>query len=187
MNLYEIRDKGLKSGRAVFSVQQLANLIGEAKSVAKVYAFRLVKKGLANRLVRGKIAFVSDEFVIATQLIEPSYISLYSALLMHQLIQQVPANIECVTPKASWKISKIGINYHRIPSSLFFGYERVKSGNDYYFLATPEKALIDGLYLRTYSKDTISELFKKINQWKLKQLLKSLPKKVQKRIEGEMK
>ncbi|MBI4043743.1 MAG: hypothetical protein HY393_02980 [Candidatus Diapherotrites archaeon] len=187
MNLYEIRDKALRSGRAVFSVQQLANLISSSKLTAKVYASRLVRKKLARRLVRGKIAFTNDDYVVATQLIEPAYISLYSALLMHQLIQQVPADIECVTPKVARRLPGVGVNYHRIPSSLFFGFERVKADNDYYFLAIPEKALIDGLYLRAYSKSTVAELMKKINRRRLNQLLDKIPEKTRKRIEGEMK
>ncbi len=187
MNLYEIREKALKSGRAVFSVQQLANLISSSKLTAKVYASRLVHKKLARRLIRGKIAFTNEDYVVATQLIEPSYISLYSALLMHQLIQQVPANIECVTPKLTRRLPGVGVNYHRIPSSLFFGFERVKVDRDYYFLATPEKALIDGLYLRAYSISTAAELMKKINRKRFIQLLNTIPDKTRKRIERELK
>ncbi len=186
MNLYEIRDNALKSGRGVFSVQQLANLTSSSKAIAKVYAARLVAKGLAQRIIRGKIAFTNDERVIAAQVVEPSYISLESALLIHGLIQQIPKYIECVTPTTSRKIPSAGISYHRIPPALLFGYERVKSGNDYYFLALPEKALIDGAYLRAYSKGLMQELMKKINNKKLKELLKQIPASQRKRIEGEL-
>lgn len=186
MNLHEIRDKALQSGRGVFSVQQLANLIHAPKSVAKVYAARLVAKNLAQRLLRGKISFTTDERVIATQIVEPSYISLESALLIHGLIQQVPSNIECVTPQTSRKIVGAGITYHRIPPFLFFGYERVKSDYTYYFLATPEKALLDGIYLRAYSKGLIKELLKKINLRKWESMLKKIPFNQRKKMEKEL-
>src|SRR3989344_748626 len=101
LSLYKIRDLSLESGRAVFSVQQLSNLIGKSRAVATVYSNRLVRKGLAFRVLKGKISFIDDDFIVATQLIEPSYISLDSALLFHGIITQVPKSVECVTTKNS--------------------------------------------------------------------------------------
>jgi hypothetical protein len=54
-NLYEIKEKALRSGRVVFGVVKLSNLIGKDKNVAKVYLSRLVKRGLAFKLAKGKI------------------------------------------------------------------------------------------------------------------------------------
>ncbi len=45
LSVYEIRDMALKSGRSVFSPQQLSNLIGRPKPVATVYMNRLVVRG----------------------------------------------------------------------------------------------------------------------------------------------
>lgn len=167
LNLYKIRDLALKSGRAVFSIQQLANLIGKPKSVAKVYASRMVKKGLAKRLLRGRISFVDDDFVVASQLMEPSYISLNSALLFHGIVQQVPASIECVTPKNSRRHVKLGIVYHKIPPRLLFGYKKYRKAGSYIFVAEPEKALLDGIYLNVFRKGMVAELIKKMDRKKL--------------------
>ena len=41
-SLFKVRDAAWASGRSVFSVQQLAHLIGKPKPVAAVYASRLV-------------------------------------------------------------------------------------------------------------------------------------------------
>jgi hypothetical protein len=54
-NLYEIKEKALRSGRVVFGVVKLSNLIGKDKNVAKVYLSRFVKRGLAFKLAKGKI------------------------------------------------------------------------------------------------------------------------------------
>lgn len=151
-SLYAIRDKALSSGRAVFSVQQLSNLIGRKRSVATVYLSRFVKNKMAKRVKKGKIAFTDDDFVIATQLVEPSYISLDSALLYYGIIKQVTRNVECVTTRNSFNYKNLGIRYHKIPKSLFFGYTIQKRGSSYVFMAEPEKALLDGLYLNLYSK-----------------------------------
>ncbi len=157
VSVYQIRETALGTGRAVFSVQQLSNLIGKSRAVSTVYLSRLVKKGLASRLMKGKISFVEDDFVIATQLLEPSYVSLDSALLMHGIIKQVPNMVECVTTKNSVRYKELGIVYHKLPGSMFSGYRRESKGSSYFFLAEPEKAFIDGIYLNFYSMDDIVE------------------------------
>ena len=75
LSLYKIRDLALESGRSVYNSAQLSNLINMERTTASVYMSRLVDKGMAKKLIRGKISFVDDDFVIASQLVEPSYIS----------------------------------------------------------------------------------------------------------------
>ena len=101
LSLYRIKELGLGSGRAVFSVQQFSNLIGKPRAIATVYMARLVDNKMAERLLRGKISFVEDDFVIATQMVEPSYISLDSALLFSGIKKQITSSVECVTTKNS--------------------------------------------------------------------------------------
>ena len=79
LTLYKIKEMALSSDRAVYNRSQLSNLIGKGYATASVYLTRLWKNGLAKRLVRGKISFIENDFIIASQLIEPSYISLSSA------------------------------------------------------------------------------------------------------------
>jgi predicted transcriptional regulator of viral defense system len=183
LNLYRIREMALKSKRAVYSIQQLANLIKRPKSITNVYASRLVEKGLAKKILRGKISFIDDEFVIASQLLEPCYISLNSALLFHQLIQQVPKQIECVSPKNSRRYDDLGINYHKIPPSLFYGYERYQKGSSYIFVAAAEKAIIDGIYLNSISKNTIKEIIDELDEEKMKKFLSRFKGKGKKKME----
>lgn len=183
LSLYRIRDLALKSKRAVFSIQQLANLIGKSKTVASVYSYRLVKKGLVKRLLSGKISFSDDEYVIASQLIEPSYISLYSALLFHNVISQVPKDIECVTTRNSIRYASLGIVYHKIPPSLFYGYTKYGKGNSYIFVAEPEKALIDCVYLNAISQNQARELLNKMNRKRLEDFVKRYNGRGRKKIE----
>ncbi len=183
LNLYEIKELALKSKRAVFSVQQLANLIGKTKNVANVYAYRLVQKGLAKRLLSGKISFSNDDYVNATQLVEPSYISLQSALLFHGLVTQVPKNIECVTTRNSKRYDSLGITYHKIPPSLYFGYTKHTKGDSYMFIAEPEKALIDSVYLNTISLNQARELASKVDRIKLENFIKRFKGRGRKKIE----
>lgn len=183
-SLYRIRDRAIKSGRVVFSVQQIANITRKKRTVAKVYSSRLVKRGMATKLSKGKIALSNDDFVIATQLIEPSYISLNSALAFHGISNQITKYIECVTTKNSIYYKKFGIRYHKISTGLFFGYERLKKDNSYFFVASPEKALIDGIYLNIYSFDSIKDYLNdsRIDIKKLIELIKKFDGKGSKKL-----
>lgn len=170
LTLYGIRDAAIQSGRAVYSVQQLSNLIGKSRSVAAVYLSRLVGKGLARRLIKGRISFVYDDLVIATQLVEPSYVSLNSALLFHGIITQVQRDVESVTPRNTLSYRNLGLAYHKIPGHLFFGYKSHQRGGSYAFIAEPEKALIDGIYLNLYSKKDLEEHMASLDRARLKEL-----------------
>jgi predicted transcriptional regulator of viral defense system len=158
MKLYQIRDRAIKSTRAIFSVQQLANLIAKPKAVAKVYLGRLAKEGLATKIIRGRISFSDDDFVIATQLYEPSYVSFTSALHFHELINQVPNKVECVTTRNSRKYKRLGISYRKLPTSLFFGYSQIRKGDSYVMMADKEKAVLDMAYLNLMPKSFYEEL-----------------------------
>ena len=155
LQLYKIRDLAIESGRSVYNIQQLANLIGRPKEITTVYFNRLVKKKMATRLLRGRISFSDNDFIIATQLVEPSYISLDSALLFHEITNQVPAQIHCVTPVNSIRFLEHGIVYHKIHPKLFFGYQKHMIEKSYIFVADPEKALIDGYYFNIYTLDDL--------------------------------
>jgi len=181
--LYKIRDLALGSGRAVYSMQQLSNLIGKPKPVCTVYASRLVQKGLAVRVLKGKISFEEDEFIIATQLVEPSYISLGSALLFHGITNQVQKSIECVTTKNSLKFKGIGLDYHKIPGSLFYGFRKHSKGKSYVLIAEPEKAVLDGLYLNIFSEKDLWEFRQKISMQKLRLMSKKFKGHGSKKLE----
>lgn len=172
-NLYQIRDKALKSGRAVFSVQQLANLIGKSKAVAKVYLNRLAKAGLAKKVLQGKISFSDDDFVVATQLYEPSYVSFSSALYFHGLLSQVPAKVECATTRNGRSYPALGVYYHRLPPALFFGFVSIRKGESYVMIADREKAVLDMAYLNMLPGPLYLEIKGKLDGKKLAEYAKS--------------
>lgn len=168
---YAVRDAAARTGRAVFSTQQLANLTGSSRPTARAIAARLVRAGLATRLVNGKVSFSDDDHVIATQLVEPSYVSLHSALLFHGFVQQVPVFLECVTTRNTIAYPRLGIRYHKIPPSLFAGHVKHERGTSYAFIAEPEKAVIDGVYLNVMSPELVSDIKDGLDQARLGTLL----------------
>lgn len=179
-NIYEIKELCIKSGRMIFDSASLAKLIGKKREVAKVYLSRLVKAGLAKKLIRGKISFTEDEYIIATQLIEPSYISLLTALNYYGLFQQIPKNIQCINAKNTRTFINLGIEYHKIVKKLFFGYKTQRKSESYFFIAEKEKAVLDALYFGLINSDFIYENAKRLDKKILLNYSKKYVRRVQK-------
>jgi len=106
-------------------------------------------------------------------LFEPSYISLERALSKHGLIPEIVYNCTAISARKTKTIKNIfGVFIFRsIRQDLFFGYDKIKENNNVYFLAEPEKALLDYLYLNSSkinNKDDVSEL--RLNEAILREL-----------------
>ncbi|TVR55948.1 MAG: hypothetical protein EA426_14300 [Spirochaetaceae bacterium] len=103
-----------------------------------------------------------DSNVIASTIKQGSYISLQSALSFHGVIPEYVAETTCVTTGRPIAIdSPFGrIRYRHIKRNAFFGYLRVENGLQHAYVATPEKALLDLVYLTPGSEDRayLSEL-----------------------------
>ena len=76
----------------------------------------------------------------------PAYVSLQSALYLHGMISQVPAVTYAVSLARTRRFTTpLGtVSIHHVQPSFFFGFEDSGHGGR---LATPEKALVDFLYL----------------------------------------
>jgi predicted transcriptional regulator of viral defense system len=90
-----------------------------------------------------------DPFVIAPYLTapHPAYVSLWSALAAHDMIEQIPAQVFVASLGESRRIETgIGVfSIHHLAPPVFGGF-RGDAGQGY--LATPEKALFDVVYVR---------------------------------------
>jgi len=170
INLYKIKELALKSKRRVFSVIDLSNLINKPKAITRVYMGRLIKNKLAEKICFGYITFTTNEYIIANQFLEPSYISMNTALNYTGIIQQIPATIECVSPLQA-KL-KSDYKYYKLDPKIFFGYKKELAENTYYFVAEPEKAIIDLIYFNGFSESYIDDKLQKLNIEKLKGYIK---------------
>lgn len=90
-------------------------------------------------------------FVVANRLVRASYVSCESALAHHGMIPEyVPVTTSVTTRRpGSWDTPLGRYTYQHIKTGFFRGYQRVEVEPDQYaFVATPEKALLDLIYLR---------------------------------------
>lgn len=118
---------------------------------------RWVKKGSLISLRKGMYAFPPEEaaaapeiFYIANRLYEPSYISLEYALSLYELIPEyVPVVTSVTTRKTmSFKNAAGHFTYQHVVPRAFRGFRQEKLDHDrQVFLAEPEKAVLDFLYL----------------------------------------
>ncbi len=127
----------------------------------RIGSYRLsewVKKGYIVRLMAGKYLFTKAEVMpeyIANQLREPSYISLESALYYYNLTVDIPFHITSVTTRGTRtiRVQDKTYFYQHIKTDVFTDYVLQQSGQKdeigkRFYIATPEKALVDLLYLQ---------------------------------------
>ena len=151
MRLIDAHARLLKLGMPAFETCDAAALLGLANAHASKLLARLSLSGHVVRLRRGLWAFPDrverlalPGYVTAPL---PSYVSLQSALYHHGMIGQIPEVIYAVSlARTCRRKTPLGtLSIHRLAPGFFFGFE--PAGRTGYGLATPEKALLDVLYL----------------------------------------
>ena len=127
---------------------------------------RWQKKGLLIKLRQGYYTFpeyktsADISLYFANKLYQPSYISLHTALSFYGIIPELVTSITSVSSlkTTAFKNDFGEYVYKKIKEDLFFGFD-LKSLSDRRAmkLATPEKAILDLLYLYPFY-DTIQEI-----------------------------
>ena len=87
---------------------------------------------------------------IAAKIYSPSYISLHTALSYYGMIPEAVVEITSITTRKTirFEIVFATYSYQTVKPSLFWGYEpKPMRDGQTFMLATPEKALLDLLYL----------------------------------------
>jgi predicted transcriptional regulator of viral defense system len=131
---------------------------------------RWAKSGKVIQLRRGLYALGEPyrkvsalPFLVANRLREPSYVSLQSALAYHGMIPEfVPVVTSVTRGRPGMVTTPLGrFLYRHVQGSLFRGFREVEVGDGQKaFVATPEKSLLDLLYLtpRSDEKTYLDEL-----------------------------
>jgi len=115
------------------------------------------KKGYLLQLKKG-VYILSDTYrkiapserFIANYLVAPSYLSLEYALGYYDLIpERVTVYSSLTTKKTQTFTNVLGtFEYRSVKESVFFGFTKLASNNQDFFIALPEKAVLDFFYLR---------------------------------------
>ncbi len=148
----------------VFDLKTFATIAVANKDYAKVYIHRLKKKGLVFNLQRDRYTVHRDPFIVASRVIWPGYISLWSALNFHGLSDQVPNTISVITSRRKRATTIVFMNarivFEHIDPRYYFGSSKEVMDGFEVFIAEREKAIIDGVLLRRISLSAITGIIK---------------------------
>ena len=187
MNLYEIRAILEKQEKSVFTINEISKILKINKKIASIYIVRMRKKGLISKIEKNKICITDDIFITASQLVFTSYISLTTALYLHNIIPQIINKIYIVTAKKrrKSKISESDIVFIQTSKKMMYGYKKIRKGGGFIFLADIEKTIIDCLNFPRYCRlNYVFEAIKKADIKKLCEYLLILNKEVVNRRAG---
>lgn len=140
-----------QAGAPAMSTSDAAMLLGMKSSHASRVLERLAEARQVVRLKRAVWGFpdMLDPLQLPELLAAPqaSYISLQSAMFFHGMVSQIPNVVYAVSPARTrrWETPLATVSIHHLDPTFFFGFELVQSGK--FKMATPEKALLDCLYL----------------------------------------
>jgi predicted transcriptional regulator of viral defense system len=144
----------LRSDRLVITTSEAAAIWETSVRTAGRRLQAMEDGGLARGLRRGLWALDPDvaPFAVAPFLTAPfpAYVSFWSALYRHQMIEQIPRQISVASlDRARLIKTTIGAyEIHHLAPELFGGYEGSQASG---YLASPEKALFDAVYVRAAS------------------------------------
>jgi len=176
-----------KINKLYFAYQDVAKILSISEDSARVLCTRYVKQKYLIRLKRNfyilkerwDIITPNQRLELANILQVPSYISLMTALSFYEYTTQVQQNfIESISLYRTFTkdIEGVVFNYSKIKNDFYFGFSK----KDNIFIASPEKAFIDSLYLNylgKYNLDLSSLNLEKIDKKGCENILKKyLPK-----------
>ena len=141
----------LRIGRPIIETREAAARLHVSVSSASHVLRSMQEAGLVRRLRQGFWTLDADvdPFVLAPYLTAPfpAYISFWSALARHDMIEQIPRQISVASLDRTRHLkTTIGTySIHHLVPELFEGYHGSQESG---YLATPEKALFDTVYIR---------------------------------------
>lgn len=155
MNTYKLNN----NKKLILSIEDIAEILSISKESAKVTANRYVKQKLLIRIKKNlyitPVKFdnlkENEFFQLANYMQVPSYISFASALSYYNIYtQQLRGVIESAALKRSktFNVNEIEFRFILVKTIFYMGF--VTENN--FFIAAPEKALADAVYLSSLGK-----------------------------------
>ncbi len=148
------------TGKAFFTHKDAARYWSGGRGGLNNFLSRLAKRRWIARLERGKYMilpfeagptgeFTEHEFVIASRLVSPYMIGLWSALSHHGLTEQIPDRVYVISPrmKHRYQGSMAGVSYRilTVPKELFFGATFTWVGQEKIWITDLERTLLDAV------------------------------------------
>lgn len=145
-------------GKVVFTLNDAARIMNKPKK----YVSKLLSSNRrVIRIERGKY-FINtgkgiDLYAISSQIVFPSYISLFAAFQFYSITDQIVTTFSVISLRRHRKIN-LGdntIEFRNVSRERFFGYAKVQG----VYMASVEKAVVDSLYLNLPEFSYVAEAF----------------------------
>ena len=151
MRFFDFEDRMISS--PVFTSKEVKSVFFAERNILVQIAF-WVKKGYIRRVEKGVYLLAKkekeiDPMALAGKIYAPSYLSLEFALNYYGIIPDIPGMYTSVTARKTKNFSNVFGKYHfyTVKPELFTGYTARELRGTFFDIATPEKALMDFLYL----------------------------------------
>ncbi|MCL4399011.1 type IV toxin-antitoxin system AbiEi family antitoxin domain-containing protein [Candidatus Parvarchaeota archaeon] len=146
----------------VFTSKDIERLTSKGIAYTSLYISRLVKKNKLVRVEKGKYCLSNaDIYEIASNIIFPSYVSLFASFNLYGLTTQGQImTIDVMTANRHKRINFRGysIRFITLTRKRLFGFQRIN--NTAIIAALPEKAIVDALYLGNPNEVYVFEALK---------------------------
>ncbi len=148
-----------KIGRPIFTTHELKTISGKSTSTIVQSLNRLTRQGLLMKIYRGVWAEPGTRPLSPLEVIpclfprQRVYVSFITALHLHGIVEQIPQVITLASTSHTNTIrTSVGtFSIHQIAPAFFDGFDWYQ-GEGSVLMASPEKALIDSLYLSSRKK-----------------------------------
>ncbi len=148
MKGYEVINKLKNDEKVIFTSNDILRYSHiTPKSLAKS-VYRLKQQYGIYKIEKNKFSLTDDPFIVASNIVYPSYLSFTTSLYLHNALDQIINQLDIATPvrKKMIMFNSTILNFHYIKPDLMFGYRKIRRENSYIFLADIEKTIIDILY-----------------------------------------
>ncbi|MEA3273463.1 MAG: hypothetical protein U9Q72_02635 [Patescibacteria group bacterium] len=141
------------NNQAIFTAEEVKTIFYNQENIMVQISF-WVKKGYLKKIEKGVYILANrepdlDSMLMAGKIYYPSYLSLEFALNYYGIIPDIPGTYTSVTSRKTKNFqNEFGnYSYQQVKQDFFTGYNVLKDQNISFNFATPEKAMMDYLYL----------------------------------------
>ncbi len=153
-------------GKTVFTINDAAMLMKKPrKYVSKILSANRKVERIERGLYFIKSTAPVNIYEIASQVVYPSYISLFSAFQYYSLTDQIVDKYSVISMKRHREIN-LGdnrIEFRTVERERFFGFQKIQN----MYIASVEKAILDFLYLNIPPFSYVREAFEAALQYSM--------------------
>lgn len=147
----------------LFTFNEFVRIIKKTQKYARTYLYRLKKERHIFQVERSKYTVFDDPMIISSHIMVPSYISFWTAIRLHDLTEQLPADIMIAVPRPKKTIEFQGIKLRFFKIRRMYGYKKQRYRDFDIFVAEREKCIIDSLLLQNTPFDEVVKAIKTKN------------------------